>query len=198
MLTSLYSDKDTFIHRASPAIKILCLFVSCTIVFLWESWILLGMATVVLAILYACAKTPFDYIYKSLQPVTWLLAIIFIVQVFLAGWELAAFVVLRFIVLILTASLVTLTTKASEMVDGIEAALRFLPNKRIAENISLTISLCLRFIPKVRDIFTQVREAQKARGLSNDWRALTTPTIIRTLKSADEISQAINARKMDD
>lgn len=198
MLTNLYSETQTIVHRASPSVKIGCLFVCCTIVFIWESWWLLGAVLCLLTFLYLGAKIPLKFIYKSVHPVLWLLAIIFIVQIIIADWRLGAFVVVRFALLILAASLVTLTTKASEMVEGIERALCFLPNQKTAENISLTISLCLRFIPKVRDTFNQVREAQAARGLSNDWRALMTPTIVRTLKSADEISQAITARQMDD
>jgi len=194
MLTGLYSDTGSAVHRVRPAVKILLLFLLCTLLFVWESWWLLGSAFAATALLFAWARIPRDHIVQSIRPALWVLAVIFAVQLILADVQLAAFVVLRFVTMILAASLVTLTTRSSEMVDGIESALRFWPNRSVAEKISLTLSLCLRFIPQVRTTFAEVRDAQRARGLANDWRALVTPTIVRTLKSADEIAQAIEAR----
>ncbi len=194
MLTDLYCDTNTILHRATPSVKILTLFVVCTLLFLFGTWWFLAGLCCLILLGYVVATIPIKAIKQSVSPVIWLLLIIFIVQLYLTGLELAAFVVLRFIAMIMLASLLTLTTRSSEIVAGIESGLRFLPNQKLAEQISLSISLCLRFIPKVRGIFSEVRAAQSARGLANDWRALTTPTIVRTLKSATEIAEAITAR----
>ena len=151
----------------------------------------------VLTGLFLNARILLENIIASIRPALWIFALIFSVQLYLAGAELAAFVVLRFTVMILAASLLTLTTPMSELIATIENAVRSFASEQTAEAVSLAFSLSFRFIPQVRNTFEEVKEAQKARGLQSNWRALLTPTIVRTLKSADEIAQAINARNID-
>jgi len=52
----------------------------------------------------------------------------------------------------------------------------------------------LRFIPVLAQITTEVREAQKARGMEHSIVAVAMPVAIRMLKMADDISDAIDAR----
>ncbi|RNC96829.1 energy-coupling factor transporter transmembrane component T family protein [Oceaniradius stylonematis] len=194
MLTSDYVPGDSAVHRARPLIKVGLLFVFCTWLFLQEGWLSLNVAGMALAALLAVARIPPRMVFAAVRPALWVLGLIFLAQLFLADWRFAGFVVLRFAVMILAASLLTLTTRTSDLVEAIEGALsQFLP-QRSAEAISLALSLCLRFIPRVRDIFDEVKNAQRARGLGTNWRALVTPTIVRALKSADEIARAIVAR----
>lgn len=194
MLTSDYVPGDSIVHRARPLFKVGLLFMVCTWLFVQEGWPSLLIAAVVLAVLFAVARIPPPMIVAAIRPALWVLGVIFVAQLFLADWRFASFVVLRFAVMILAASLLTLTTRTSDLVEAIERALgRVLP-PRSAEAISLALSLCLRFIPRVRNIFEEVKDAQRARGLGTSWRALVTPTIVRALKSADEISRAITAR----
>lgn len=197
MLTERFVPGRSAVHRASPALKIVTLFATCTLLFVMESGWVLGGAALVLAALYALARVPLDAAIEALRPAAIVLAVIFLVQLHLAGLELAAFVTLRFVVMILAASLLTLTTRTGALVEAIEAALRRLLGRDAAEAVGLAFSLCLRFVPRVRATFEEVREAQRARGLERDWRALAVPTIVRTLKSADEIAQAIAARSIE-
>lgn len=197
MLTELYCKGETWVHTIRPSIKLLSLFVLCSGLFIVESWASLAAACSAVACLYQQAKIPLNKIYLCIRPALWILAIIFAVQLFLAGPGLAAFVVLRFLVMIFAASLVTLTTPASHLVETIETGVGKVTSAPVAEAVALAFSLSFRFIPEVRRLFTEVREAQRARALQNDWRALITPTVIRTLKSADEIAHAINARNID-
>jgi len=194
MLTSDYVPGASIVHRARPMIKIGLLFVVCTWLFVQEGWLSLTAAGLVLVALFAIAGIPPKTVFAAIRPALWVLGLIFAAQLLLADWRFASFVVLRFAVMILAASLLTLTTRTGDLVEAIERALsRFLP-PRSAEAISLALSLCLRFIPRVREIFEEVRNAQRARGLGTSWRALVTPTIVRALKSADEIARAIVAR----
>ena len=59
--------------------------------------------------------------------------------------------------------------------------------------VGLAISLAIRFIPAVAAIVEEVREAQRARGQDRSMIALAVPVIIRLLKMADEIAEAIDA-----
>ncbi len=197
MLTTLYSPGNTVVHRARPMRKVLLLLVTCTLLFVWESWVaLLTIGSILGGLFHRADLSPDDAI-DSIRPVVWFLVMIFAVQTYLIDWQSASFIVLRFIVMILAASLLTLTTRTSDLIDAIESALRHILPEKMSEAISLAFSLCLRFIPLVRRTFEEVREAQQARGLGRSWRALVTPTIVRTLKSADEIAQAITVRSID-
>lgn len=62
------------------------------------------------------------------------------------------------------------------------------------EQIALAISLCLRFIPLVRAVLAEVGEAQRARGPDRNLKAILVPLVVRVLKTADDVSQAIHAR----
>ena len=197
MLTEIYNPGQSFVHKAKPSLKLAVLFSVCTLLFVFDSWAMLISVSVTLAGLYFHARILVGNIIAGIRPAFWILTLIFAVQFYLESPELAAFVVIRFAVMILTASLLTLTTPTSELVSTIEHGVRSFASERTAEAVSLAFSLSFRFIPQVRNTFEEVKEAQRARGLHNSWRALVTPTIVRTLKSADEIAQAINARNID-
>ncbi len=79
--------------------------------------------------------------------------------------------------------------------DSIEYHLRHLTMVGLnPAKISLTFSLCLRFIPVLAMTTKEVMEAQKARGMHKNMIALIVPIIIRSLKMADDIADAIEAR----
>lgn len=194
MLSSLYIDGDTLIHKFGPGKKILCLIILGTTLFLIRDLIILSSCFAIIIGLYLSARIPVKTMILQLRPALWLLLIIFAVQYFSNSLEMAILIVLRFATLILAASLITLTTRTSDMVDGIERGLKPLHKILPVERISLTISLCIRFIPTIQAITAEVKEAQYARGLSTNIFAIAVPVIIRTLKMADEISEAIYAR----
>ncbi|MEG9884339.1 MAG: energy-coupling factor transporter transmembrane protein EcfT [Hyphomicrobiales bacterium] len=197
MLTDLYVFGDSIVHRSRPAIKLALLVMLCTALFVVEGWPSVIVAATLVIIGFALAGLAPRHAFASLRPALWILAAIFVVQAALSDMVFAGFVVARFIALILAAALVTLTTKTSELVDGMEAALEYAPGRFHKERIALAISLCLRFIPLVRSVLDEVRQAQEARGLERNLTALLVPLIVRTLKTADEVSQAIYSRSFD-
>lgn len=181
-------------HRTSAGLKIALLFVFCTILFLVQSWWFLGAAIIGVLAAYLLARLPLILAWQAIRPAIWVLVLIFLVQLWLNDWSFGLYVVLRFAIMIVAATLLTLTSKTSEMIEGIERSIGKLFGADVAEKVGLAFSLALRFMPMVRETYQEVREAQKARGLGRNWYALITPTMIRTLKSADEIAQAIDAR----
>jgi len=197
MLTDLYVFGDSLIHRARPVLKIAALVILCTSLFVVEGWPSVIAGAVIVLAGFAIAGLRPHHAFQSLKPALWILAAIFAVQIYLTDIVFAGFVVGRFMVLILAAALVTLTTKTAEFVDGILAALRYAPKWVPKEQIALAVSLCLRFIPLIRAVLTEVRDAQRARGLDRNLKAVLVPLVVRTLKTADEVSQAIYSRSFD-
>lgn len=197
MLIEAYIPGTSPLHRARPLWKVLGLIVICTALFAGPGWPTLGLGGAAVVAGFALARLSPRHAVRALRPLIWILALLFAVQLWLSGWALAGFVVLRFAVLILAAALVTLTTRSSEFVDGLMALLAPAPAWVPKARIALAISLALRFLPMVRDLLEEIRQAQAARGLERNLIALAVPLLLRALKSADDISAAIYARSFD-
>ncbi|WP_420006841.1 energy-coupling factor transporter transmembrane component T family protein [Arenibacterium sp. LLYu02] len=194
-MLDLYAPGASWLHRLSPAYKVLGLFMAGTLLFAVDRIEVLAALSLLTVILYFCAGLGLRHMSRQLRPALWVFVLIFAAQALFNSWGLGLFVVLRLVVLILLAGLLSLTTRASEIIAGIEAGL--IPLRRFGlptEKISLAISLALRFIPVLATVVTEVREAQKTRGLERNLLALAIPVIVRTLRMSEDISDAIDAR----
>lgn len=195
MINGLYVDHDSPVHRLSPRVKLLALPLVATLLFLTDSLAVLLAALAAVGLLYRLARLDFCKALAQLRPALFVLLVLFLAQGLLEDWMAGAVIVVRLVTLILLASLVTLTTRTAAMVDALEGAMH--PLKRLGvdpRRMSLAISLAIRFIPVVATVVSECREAQRARGLERSVIALAVPVIIRTLKMADEIADAIDAR----
>ncbi|WP_299354838.1 energy-coupling factor transporter transmembrane protein EcfT [uncultured Shimia sp.] len=194
-MLDLYFPGTSFLHRMSPGPKMLTLMVAATLLFINESLVLTVGALVIVLALYPVAGLTMQQAWKQIRPLLWIFGLFFALQWWFSGLTLAAYVVLRLAALILLASLVTLTTRSSDMIETMTRALGFLrPLGVNPAKVGLAISLALRFIPVLAQITQEVREAQKARGLERSVIAVAMPVAIRTLKMADDISDAIESR----
>lgn len=198
MTLSDYVPGNSVIHRLPPGIKILSLALVGTLLFVFPLLpaVLSALAGIIALYLLACISPRMMFL--QLKPLLWVLALIFVVQWWMVGWLSGVLVVARLMALLLLAALVTLTTRTSEMIDALEKGLFWLRFLRInPAKVSLALSLALRFIPVLAAITAEVREAQKARGLDRSLIAVAIPVIVRTLKMADDIAAALEARAYD-
>jgi len=105
-------------------------------------------------------------------------------------------VLFRLGALVLLAAAVTATTTISAFMDEITRLLR--PLERFgfvrAADVSLAVGLVLRFVPEILARYGDIREAHRARGLRVRPLGVLVPLIILTLKDADTIAMAIDAR----
>lgn len=198
MLTELYVPGTSPLHRTPPQYMVLALVVFCTALFLLDGWLPLAIAAALVLVAYLVADLRLRHAVAALRPVFWVLVIIFAVHVVMNDVGHAALVVARFILMILAASVVTLTTRTSEFVEGIRALLKYAPSWIPKDRIALAIALTIRFIPSIRKTLAQVRMAQKARGLERSLTATLVPLVVNTLKSADQIAAALEARTPED
>lgn len=186
------------LHHLPAGWKLLLLAVSGVLIFTVKDWsLLLALLAVTLA-LYGVARLGVKTTWAQVRPSLWLLAFFFAFQAVFTGWEAGLVTVLRFGVMILLASLVTLTTRVSDLLATLERAMQ--PLARLGVNpskVSLAISLTLRFIPVIAQTVSDVQEAQRARGIEQNQLATAIPVIIRTLKMADDVADAIDARSFD-
>ncbi|WP_066708525.1 energy-coupling factor transporter transmembrane component T family protein [Celeribacter ethanolicus] len=197
MLTDLYIPGDSALHRARPAWKLALLFVYCTAIFVVTHPGMLGAGLVLVALSYGIAGLSARDALTAIRPALFVLVIIFAAQLWLESLGMAIYVTLRLMALLMAAALVTYTTRASEFTEGILALLSRAPAWVPKDKIALAMSLVWRFIPMIRAQFDEVREAQRARGLERNMLALVVPLVVRTLKTADEVAEAITARSLD-
>lgn len=111
----------------------------------------------------------------------------------------------RFLLLVLAASLLTMTTTESELTLGLETLLRPLSFIGISSHdIAMMISLALRFFPVLANEMNDIREAQLARGANFNPRQLggkvraisymAAPLSINLFRRCDELVDAMEAR----
>ena len=88
--------------------------------------------------------------------------------IFKITWEgirLAGFMAVRLIYLVVGSSLMTLTTTPNQLTDGLEKGLGFLKRFHVpVHEISMMMSIALRFIPILVEETDKIMKAQMARG----------------------------------
>lgn len=197
-MLGLYVERQSPVHRLHPGFKLGFLVLAGTSVFLVSNIGVLVVGLGLTGLLYPLSRLSWQMAWRQIRPLLLLLIIIFVFQALFDHWSAGVIMVLRFLILILLASLLTLTTRVSAMIDIIEKSLQ--PFARLGVNpakVSLAISLAIRFLPLIAQKFEEVREAQKARGLGGSVVATAVPLIIRTLRMADETAEALEARSYD-
>jgi biotin transport system permease protein len=198
MTFGAYISRQSPIHALSAQTKLLSLTIASVLVFFLSQVVaLLGLLLVSSGLLWL-AKLPFWAVWLQLRSVIPLLIAILLIQGLLDSWQAGVVALLRFAILILLATIVTLTTRVSDLVEAIEQALQ--PLRRFGVRpgqVSFMLALSIRLVPLLLQQFHEIQEAQRARGLDRNWLALLVPLVIKTLRMADDLSEALDARGFD-
>lgn len=195
MNSMTYVEGNSMIHQLNAGWKLLLLIVISTGIFFIKDWYWMCIAFVLVSLCYCVAHLSWRYFWQQLKLGLWFAGFLFIIQWIVNDWTLGILIGVRLLTLLLLAALLTLTTPMSVLLDTLNWSLQWLKYLHInPKKVSLAISLTLRFIPVIQQITEEVREAQKVRGLEKSVIALAIPVIIRTLKSADDIADAITCR----
>jgi biotin transport system permease protein len=196
MMEPLYVPGDGPLHRLPAAAKLVALLLAGAGLFAVHRLDSLGAVLAVAARLVAASGAGAGAVWRHVRGVLAILAVVGAFTWYFDGWMRAAEVLLRVSALIALALAVTLTTRTSDLIRVCEQALH--PFEKLgwidAGRVALALALTLRFIPEIWRNYQDIREAQAARGLSRNALALTVPLLVRTLKRADEVADAIDAR----
>ncbi|MGW4845331.1 energy-coupling factor transporter transmembrane component T family protein [Nocardia brasiliensis] len=199
-MIGLYRPGDSLLHRLPAGAKLLLLIaaiVAATV--LLRSPIQIGLAALAVAGLFALARIPWRVAVAQLRPVVWMLLIIAVFQVLITSPARAVVVCGVLLISVALAALVTLTTRVTDLLDTVTRALG--PLRRIGvdpERIGLLLALAIRCVPLLAGIVHEVAEARRARGLQWSMTALATPVLVRALRTADAMGEALAARGVDD
>lgn len=184
-------------HRLSAGVKLLALVVVLAGVMLGDHRVALG-AAVVAAALYPLCGIDLRFLWRTLRSVLVLCVIIAVVQVLTAEWTEAVKFSGRLLTAVLLAGLVTRTTRIIEMLELFERLARPLRIFGVRpERVALMLALTLRCIPLVTTAWQQAREAYAARGLRGSPHRMVVPVIVRLLRSADAMGDAMSARGIE-
>jgi biotin transport system permease protein len=195
----MYVAGDSPLHRAPAAAKLLGLIAAgALVVWLRQPW-QVGLALVAAVAGYRLAGLGWRVPMRQLRPLWPLLLVTAVLHLVLSDWRRAVAVVGTIVVLVLLAALITLTTRTSELVDAVMAAAR--PLRRVGvdtERLGLMIALGIRCVPVIVALAVEIRDAQRARGLTASPRAFAVPFVVRALRHADALAEALVARGADD
>jgi biotin transport system permease protein len=198
-MTGLYLPGTSPLHRAPAGLKLLLLAVATTLlVALRSPWaVAVGAALVVGG--YAVARFSASVLVAQVRPLRWVVLALVPFQWWQGGWRGTTVVVGTMLVAVAAAALVTLTTRVIDVLEVVERAAA--PLRHIGarpDRLALLLALTLRAVPVLAATLNDVRDARRARGLERSPRALLVPLVVRTLRHADRLGEALIARGVDD
>lgn len=216
-----YYQTESPIHRLDPRVKLIATFAYIISLFVVHSWTGYLIAAVTVAIVIAASHVPFGYIMRGMKAVMMILMITVIFNLFLTegrplihfwkltityeGVDFASKMAVRLIFLIIGSSLMTLTTTPNQLTDALEDVLG--PLKKIhvpVHEISMMMSIALRFIPILMEETDKIMKAQMARGADFESKnlmkkiqslvPLLVPLFISAFRRANDLAMAMEAR----
>jgi biotin transport system permease protein len=199
MLTGIYQPGTSPLHRAGAGVKLLGLLVFSTVLVAWRSPVTVLVLFVVVVGLYAVGGFGVRTLAAQAWPLRWFVLLLLPFQWWTAGWQVAVTVVGTLVVAVVGAALITLTTRVTDLLDVITRLLE--PTRAVGvdpDRVALLLALTIRAIPVIAGTLHEARDARRARGLERSTRALVTPIVVRTIRHADRVGDALAARGIDD
>lgn len=199
MQLATYVPRDSAIHRVPAGGKLLALVGAAVGTVFLPGPVEAGLFIVAVLACYVVARIPWRTLWGQLRPLTPLVAALGIFQLAVDGWESMVRVVGTITGLVLLAALVSLTTRTTDLLDVAVRCCRPLRVLHVdPERIGLLLALAIRSVPVVVGLARGVREAQLARGLTTSPTAFAVPLVVRCLRHADRLSEALVARGAGD
>ena len=216
-----YFPGNSLLHRFDPRSKILFTVLFIAAIFLCKGLVSYGITLLILLMMIGISKVQPRVFLKGMKPVVFIVVCTAILNLFytsgtvLWSWGIlkiteegiwkAGFMVLRILMLIACTLLLTYTTSPILLTDGLEKLLRPLKKLHFPVNeLSMMMSIALRFIPTLIQETDKIISAQKARGADFDSGNLIQkakalipiliPLFISSFRRAEELAIAMECR----
>ena len=216
-----YYPAKSILHRLDPRTKFLGTLAFLISVFIFHTFPGYAVATVFLVTMIGLSKVPVKFMFKGLKAIFMILMITVVFNIFLTPGEilwkwgilkvtkegliLAGRMAIRLVYLVIGSSVMTLTTTPNQLTDGLERIMR--PLNRIhvpVHEISMMMSIALRFIPILLEETDKIMKAQMARGAdfengnliqkAKNMVPLLVPLFISAFRRANDLAMAMEAR----
>jgi biotin transport system permease protein len=194
-----YLPGSSPLHRAPAGLKLAGLGAGLLALAVWRGPLPLAVAAAVVLLLAALARVRPRDAGRQLRPVLWVCVAVAALQLVLAGPQAALVVSGSLLAGVAAAALVTLTTRTADLLDVVARVLR--PLRRLGvdpERVGLVLALAVRSVPVLAGLAAEVRDARRARGAERSMRAFAVPLVIRAVRHADRLGEALAARGVDD
>ena len=210
------------IHRLDPRFKIVITLLFIIMLFTGDSLWCLAVGAVFTVMSVILSKIPPKMFARSIKPLLPFLLITALLNLFFVssgeviwkwkflkltseGINISVFMIIRIVLLIAGSSLLTYTTSPITLTDAIERLLSPLKKLKFpVHELSMMMSIALRFIPTLIEETDKIMSAQKARGAELDSGSVMTrvknmvsimiPLFISAFRRADELATAMECR----
>ena len=214
-----YFPGDTVVHRLDPRTKLILVVLYIIALFNAKGWGSYLLVTAVTVICMTVSHISPKNIFKGLKPMLFIIALTAILNIFYTqgtpireGWivtwegiERAVKMMLRITLLIVGTFLLTYTTSPIALTDGLELLLNPLKKLRVpVHEMTIMMSMALRFIPTLIEETDKIMSAQKARGADFENGSLIqrakallpilVPLFVSAFRRADELAVAMESR----
>ena len=215
-----YYPADSLLHRLDPRVKFAGTVVYIVSLFFCRSWGYLAAALFLMCMI-VLSKVPFKFMIRGLRAILFILLFTMVLNIFLTpgtilwqwkvfkiteeGLRTAFVMAVRLILLILGASVMTLTTTPNKLTSAMETMFR--PLKKLGvpvHEIAMMMSIALRFIPILLEETDKIMKAQMARGADFESGGLIkrvkamvpllVPLFISAFRRANDLAMAMEAR----
>ena len=216
-----YFPGNTVIHRLDPRTKLLFTVLYIVALFSAKGGVTYAVLFAVLCASIAVSRIHPRNILRGMKPILFIIVLTAVLNIFytpgdpiwqwkflkitVEGLWAAFFMVLRISFLITCTFLLTYTTSPIMLTDGLEKLLGPLKKVRVpVHELSMMMSIALRFIPTLIEETDKIMSAQKARGADFDTGnlfqkakalvPLLVPLFISAFRRADELATAMECR----
>ena len=216
-----YFPGDSVIHKMDPRTKLLFTVFYIVALFTAKGLLAYGLLMAVLAGCIAVSKVHLKTILRGMKPILFIIILTAILNLFYTpgrtlvrfwiftitaeGIWAAVYMILRISMLITCTFLLTYTTSPILLTDGLEKLLGPLKKIKVpVHELSMMMSIALRFIPTLIEETDKIMSAQKARGADFDTGnlfqkakalvPLLVPLFISAFRRADELAVAMECR----
>ena len=212
---------STPIHKLDPRTKLVLVIVYIVALFLAKWFVSYVVVAAFLAMVIAMSRIRLKVVLKNLKPLLFIILLTAVLNLFYgqgepiaqfwifkittSGLENAIFMVLRISLLVAGTFMLTYTTSPISLTDGLESLLS--PLKKLhapVHELSMMMSIALRFIPTLIEETDKIMSAQKARGADFETGSLVSrakallpilvPLFVSAFRRADELAIAMESR----
>lgn len=222
ILIGRYISGDSLIYKMDPRGKLLATIFFILVIFMANNPVSYAIIVAFSIVAVAVTKLKPRIFWDGVKPMIWLILFTSFLQLFFSvggkvywQWTIfavssygitnAIFIFIRFTVIILISTVMTVTTMPLEIADAIEWLLTPLKWVRIpVDKIALVMSIALRFVPTLFDETLKIMNAQRSRGADFNNGGLITrakaitpllvPLFISSLETAIDLSTAMESR----
>ncbi len=210
---------DTIVHRLDARTKLILVIVYIVGLFQAVGWVSYGAVTLVTAACMWLSHISAKNIFKGLKPMLFIIVLTALLNIFytdgtpiIPGWVItwegiarAVQMILRIVLLITGTFLLTYTTSPIALTDGLEKLMNPLKKIKVpVHEMTMMMSMALRFIPTLIEETDKIMSAQKARGADFETGSLIdrakallpvmVPLFVSAFRRADELAVAMESR----